>query len=144
MRLHYQREVPFVLAGEVSSLDAIRRQAASGDASAQFALSIHLREGTFGKRDARAAARWERKAAEAGHACACFNLASRLASAKRPDFKGAADWYRRAAEARDARAAARLCRMYLAGQGVERDEAAARTWYERAVLLGHDWRAGMQ
>jgi TPR repeat protein len=141
VRPHYQRELPFVLGG---SLQGLRKAAAAGIASAQFELSLWLREGLGGKRDSRTTARWERKAAEAGHPGACFNLASRLASAKKPDFEGAAGWYRRAAEAGDARAASRLCRMYLAGQGVARDETIARTWYERAVLLGHDWSAELQ
>jgi TPR repeat protein len=48
-------------------------------------------------------------------------------------------WYERAAKGSNAEAAARLCKMHLAGQGTARDEAAARRWYERAAELGYDW-----
>ena len=118
----------------------LQKEAADrGVVDAQFELSLMLAQGLGGKVDARGARRWEGEAAEAGHARACLNRASRLASARRPDFAEAMRWYERAAEAGHPEAAARLCKMYLAGQGVARDEAAARHWFERAAALGHDW-----
>jgi hypothetical protein len=38
-----------------------------------------------------------------------------------------------------AEAAARLCLMYLTGQGVARSEQLAQSWYARSVRLGYDW-----
>jgi TPR repeat protein len=112
-----------------------------GVLDAQFELSLLLAQGIGGKRDARGAARWEAKAAAAGHSRACLNLASRLASKKKPDYTGAIQWYERAADGGSAEAAARLCKMYLLGQGLTRDEATAKRWFERAAALGYDWVA---
>jgi TPR repeat protein len=110
-----------------------------GVVDAQFELSLLLQQGVGGKRDARAAAQWEARAAQAGHPRACLNRGARAANRKCPDYAGAALWYERAAEAGNAEAAARLGRMHLAGQGVERDETIARRWFERAAALGYDW-----
>lgn len=110
-----------------------------GLVDAQFELSLLLAQGSGGKRDTRGARRWEDKAADAGHARACLNRAARLARKKKPDFAAAMRWYERAVEGGSAEAAARLCRMYLAGQGATRNEATAEHWYKRAAELGHDW-----
>lgn len=112
-----------------------------GVVEAQFELSLLLAQGLGGKRSARAARRWEDAAADAGHPRSCLNRAARFASKKPPDFAAAAHWYQRAADAGSADAAARLCRMHIAGQGTARDEAAAKRWYERAAELGYDWSA---
>lgn len=117
-----------------------QKAARAGIVEAQFELSLFLSQGIGGKPDRRGAARWERKAAEAGHPRACLNRASRLASGKNPDYAEAAFWYERAADAGNAEAAARLCRMHLQGQGVPRDERIARRWYERAAALGYSWK----
>lgn len=113
--------------------------AEQGVVDAQFELSLMLAQGLGGKRDARGAHRWEDKAAEAGHARACLNRAVRLARKKKPDFAMAMCWYERAVEGGSAEAAARLCRMYLAGQGVTRNEGTAEHWYKRAAELGYAW-----
>jgi len=78
---------------------------------AQFELSLLLAQGIGGPIDARGAARWERKAAEAGHPRACLNRGARLANRKRPDWAKVAHWYARAAAAGNAEAAARLRAM---------------------------------
>jgi TPR repeat protein len=116
-----------------------REAAMRGVADAQFELSLLLAQGLGGKRDTRGAARWEARAAEAGHPRACLNRAARLASSKRANFAAAIHWYERAAEGGNPEAAARLCKMHLAGQGVARDEAAAQRWFQRAAELGYDW-----
>lgn len=169
MKRHYQRLLPFHLASETAPAmaeaesmhrlglrilrgDGVRRDPAqarrlqeaaakSGLVDAQFELSLMLAQGIGGKRDVRGARRWEEKAAEAGHARACLNRAARLAGAKKPDFAAAVRWYERAAEGGSAEAAARLCKMRLAGQGGARDEAEAKRWYARATELGWDWSA---
>ncbi len=78
---------------------------------AQFELSLLLAQGIGGPVNARGAARWERKAAEAGHPRACLNRGARLANRKRPDRATVAHWYARAAAAGNAGAAARLRAM---------------------------------
>jgi TPR repeat protein len=163
---HYQSAVPFGLGvddgeaqtlylrglshfrGEGAPKDPVRARelqhaaAGRGLPEAQFELSLLLRKGIGGKRDTRGAKRWEEKAAEAGHPRASLNRASRLASARKPDYQGAVSWYERAAGAGNAEAAARLCKMHLAGQGMARDEIKARAWFERAAALGYDWSRG--
>lgn len=129
------------VARDLAEARRLHRQAArAGIVEAQFELSLFLSQGIGGKRDRRGAARWEAKAAEAGHPRACLNRASRLASGKNRDYAEAAFWYERAADGGNAEAAARLCRMHLQGQGVVRDERIARRWYERAAALGYAWK----
>ena len=111
-----------------------------GVPDAQFELSLLLDQGLGGPADPEGARRWERRAADAGHPRACLNLASRFARAEPPDLPAAMDWYRRAADSGSAEAAARLCQMYLHGQGAPRDEAIARTWFDRAAALGYSWK----
>jgi len=130
------------VAQDLARARALQAEAAErGFLEAQFELSLLLAQGLGGKRDLRGAHRWEDKAAEAGHARACLNRAARLARKKQPDLGEAMHWYERAADGGSAEAAARLCRMHLAGKGVARDEATAKRWYERAAELGHDWSA---
>jgi hypothetical protein len=129
--------------GVEQDLPAARRlqqaAAAQGIADAQFELSLLLAQGLGGPVDARGARRWEERAAKAGHPRACLNWASRLARARRPDFAEIARWYRRAAKAGSAEAAARLCKMHVAGQGVARSKGKATRWYTRAAELGYAW-----
>jgi TPR repeat protein len=118
--------------------------AQAGVVDAQFEVSLLLAQGLGGNRDTRAASRWEKRAADAGHPRACFNRGARVASAKKPDFSAAADWYERAATAGHAEAAARLCKMHVLGQGVKRSETIAERWYQRAAELGWDWSSEAQ
>lgn len=82
-----------------------------GFPDAQFELSLLLAQGIGGPCDGRGAARWEAKAAEAGHPRACLNRGARLANGKRPNWAKVAHWYARAAAAGNAEAAARLRAM---------------------------------
>ncbi|HEY2903163.1 MAG TPA: hypothetical protein VGL59_21450 [Polyangia bacterium] len=116
-----------------------RAAAEQGVVDAQFELSLLLAQGLGGPVDARGARRWEQRAADAGHARACLNRGVRLTRARRPDLAEVARWYERAAKAGSAEAAARLCKMQLAGPGAARKQAAARRWFERAAALGYDW-----
>jgi TPR repeat protein len=47
-------------------------------------------------------------------------------------------WYEKAAAQGDAQAEYHIGTLYFAGQGVERDEAKAREWWERAAAHGHE------
>jgi len=82
--------------------------ATRGLADAQFELSLLLDQAIGGRRDRTGAARWEARAAEAGHPRACLNRGARLANRKHPDWKAVAHWYARAAAAGNAEAAKRL------------------------------------
>lgn len=92
----------------VASRDLQLAAATRGLAEAQFELSLLLEQGIGGPQDPDGAARWEAKAAEAGHPRACLNRGARLAHRKRPDWKAVAHWYARAAAAGNAEAAKRL------------------------------------
>jgi uncharacterized protein len=126
-------------AGEARRLH--RLAAEHGDADAQIELSILLDQGLGGPRDPDEARVWEQRAADQGQPRACLNVASRAAHAEPVDWARVVAWYERAAEAGNADAAARLCKMYLVGQGVPRDEERARGWFLVAAALGHNWGA---
>ena len=84
------------------------------------------------------AAVWYRRAAEAGHANAQFNLGYMYNAGEGvpQDYTEALAWYRRAAEAGHARAQVNLGGMYHRGEGVAQDYAEALAWYRRAAEQG--------
>lgn len=135
-------------AGGAIDLRAARQlqaQAAlQGLPAAQFELSLLLAQGLGGPVDERGAQQWEDKAATAGHPRACLNRAVRCATSAPPDWNGAVSWYERAVAAGSAEAAARLCKMYLQGEGVARSQRAARRWFVLAAELGFDFSADGQ
>lgn len=96
---------------QVAARKLQQEAAERGAVDAQFELSLLMAQGIGGPIDAQGAARWEAKAAEAGHPRACLNRGARLASRKRPDWAKVAYWYARAAAAGNAAAAARLNAM---------------------------------
>lgn len=85
--------------------------ATCGLPDARFELSLLLEQGIGGPCDRRGAARWEARAAEAGHPRACLNRGARLGNRKRPDWTEVARWYARAAAAGNTEAATRLRKM---------------------------------
>jgi len=76
-----------------------------------------------------------KRAADAGHAEAQSLYAYILD--KSEDNEEAAKYFRRAAEQGNADGQYGLGALYAAGEGVERDPAAARQWFERAAGAGH-------
>jgi TPR repeat protein len=76
-----------------------------------------------------------RRAAAAGHIEAQLLLGYILDWSE--ENEEAVRIYRLAAEAGDPRGQLELGRMYLAGEGVERDPMAARNWFEMANAQGH-------
>jgi hypothetical protein len=115
--------------------------AEKGVVEAGFELSLLLELGLGGPVDVERARQWEERAAQAGHPRACLNRAVRFVRATPPDMASAVLWYERAARAGNAEAAARLCKMYLTGQGVPLDKSIARQWFMEAAALGYDWDA---
>lgn len=81
------------------------------------------------------AMRYLERAAQAGHAGAQVRYGYILDKAE--ENEEAMKYYRLAAEAGDAEGAYSLGTMYANGDGVERDYAQARSWYEQAAENGH-------
>lgn len=89
------------------------RQAAAGNAAAQYYLALQYEQGVRDPSDPNE-------------------------YVDRPDIRMrmAADWYRAAAEQDHLKAQERLAALYYAGQGVERDTAEAARWFARAGAQG--------
>lgn len=134
------------------AMDMVLAAAAQGHAEANFYLGLAY-DGLLARNpieeNPEAAARAYRRAAEAGHAEAAYNLATsfRDGDGVTLDLSLAAEWYIRAAEAGDARAQYQLglaCdvlhqKSALPGLELDNDEAAA--WYRRAAENGRHWKA---
>eukprot|EP00729_Bicosta_minor_P004381 gene4381-biopygen16816 len=84
------------------------------------------------------AAKWYRKAAEAGDAIAQFNLGTMYDTGEgvEQDHVEAVTWYRKAAEAGFAMAQSNLGAMYGIGKGVEQDDSKAVKWAQLAAVQG--------
>jgi len=89
-------------------------------------------------KDAEQAVSWYRRAAEAGHADAQFNLGVCYVNGDgvAKDAEQAVSWYRRAAEAGHASAQFNLGICYFNGDGVAKDAEQAVSWYRRAAEAG--------
>lgn len=86
---------------------------------------------------------WLAKAAEQGNVAAAINLAGQHRARREPEQ--ALRWYRHAAEGDTrwfrsyvARARSTLGTLYATGNGVPRDPAQARQWFESAAALGDE------
>jgi hypothetical protein len=79
-----------------------------------------------------------KKAAEAGHAIAQFNLALMYDQGQGvpKDYAQAVRWFTKAAEAGNADAQYNLALMYFGGQGVPQDYQQAAQWYTKAAEAG--------
>lgn len=76
-----------------------------------------------------------RRAADAGHVEAQLLFGFILDWSE--ENAEAVRYYRMAAESGEPRGQLELARMYLSGEGVDKDPAAAREWIEKARALGH-------
>ena len=76
-----------------------------------------------------------RRAADAGHVEAQLLLGFILDWSE--ENEEAVRYYRMAADSGEPRGQMELARMYLSGEGVERDEATALSWIEQARDQGH-------
>lgn len=116
----------------------LRKEADSGDATAQFKLGNLYYRGEGVERDFAESAAWYRKAAEQGLADAQFALGEMysvpLGVPKDP--AAVVEWFRRAAEQGHAQAQLSLAGIYAEGRGVEQDLAEAAKWYRKAAEQG--------
>jgi hypothetical protein len=126
-----------------------------GDPPAQFALGMLYDKGNGVERDNARAAEWYTRSAESGYARAQLNLSLMYASGEgvEKDESLAHRWLREAAMQGNEDAVARLeenaagddpdaqfdlAGLYATGTGVDKDEAEARKWFQRAAADGDE------
>lgn len=113
-----------------------RKAAEKGHADAQWRLGLCHRDGRGVAQDAIWAKLWLEKAAHQGQEEAREALTKLEAGlAEEPPDPVAAD--RALAEAGDAAAQCRMGRRFMAGDGVDKDEAAGAEWYRKAAEQGY-------
>lgn len=119
----------------------LRRQAASGLATAQNDLGFAYTQGQGVPQDDEQAFSWYRKAAEQGLALAQNNVAFAYRDGKgvMQDYTQAAAWFRKAAEQGNANAQYNLGVLYYTGDGVPQDFAESYFWLDIAApgMLGN-------
>jgi len=113
------------------------KAAARGHIESEFNLGELYEEGLGVEQNKSTAVEFYLKAAKKGLARAQCNYGYFLFT-ERNDYEGAMTWYQKAAAQGDAQAEHNIGALYFNGQGVERDEAKAREWWERAAAHGHE------
>lgn len=115
----------------------LERNAAQGDASAQFRLASAYERGEGVARDRERAKVWYMRAAQQGHVGAMHNLAVILADGgAAADYTAAAKWFAAAADHGLADSQFNLGILYQAGLGVDRDMVEAFKWFSLAAAGG--------
>jgi TPR repeat protein len=121
------------------SLRLHQEAARRGNADAMFELSVFAFNGIGGPEQA---VYFLRKAAELGQLRAMHNMgalhATGQSSGIAKNAEEAVKWYSRAADKGHPRAAANLGVMAIRGEGMPRDEKAAKAFFARAEELGFD------
>ncbi|MFO1435616.1 MAG: tetratricopeptide repeat protein [Gammaproteobacteria bacterium] len=125
-----------------------------GDAQAQFAMGMLYNKGEGVEKNDATAVQWYTRSAEAGFARAQLNLAVMYENGEgvAKDRNVARQWLREAATQGNADALTRLQKqaeendvdtqfdlagICAVGNGIDKDEAMARKWYERAAKSGN-------
>eukprot|EP00729_Bicosta_minor_P032465 gene32465-biopygen20867 len=105
---------------------------------AQNILGDMYESGEGVKQDHVEAAKWFRKAAEAGYAAAQYNLGLMYGTGKgvEQDHVEAVKWFRKSAEAGHAMAQNNLGAVYRDGDGVDQDHVEAAKWFRKAAEAG--------
>jgi TPR repeat protein len=108
----------------------LKKQAAAGDAKAQYNLGVAYANGYGVSEDKSEALRWWRKAADQGYVKAEFRLgvAYDLGDGVPRDEAESVRWYRKAADQGDAEAQFNLGTAYRDGAGIPKDNAEAYFW----------------
>eukprot|EP00729_Bicosta_minor_P018148 gene18148-biopygen1520 len=114
------------------------RSAGRHTPAAQCSLGALYSIGKGVEQDHVEAAKWFRKAAEAGYAAAQNNLGNMYDKGKgvEQDHVEAIKWFRKAAEAGYAAAQNNLGNMYDKGKGVEQDHVEAAKWLRKSAEAG--------
>jgi TPR repeat protein len=121
-------------------------RATAGDATSQYLVAFAYQNGVGVPKDLARAAKWYRKAAEAGNRRSMVILGglyeNGLGGLAKDDAQ-AVVWYRRAAEAGDARGMTRLGLGYATGWGgLPRDDVQAESWLRKAAEFGESQAMG--
>ncbi len=125
---------------------ALRKQAAAGEAGAQYQLGELLYEARGVARDLDASRRWATQAAGQGHARAQYRLASMqlLGEAGPRDAQAGLDLFKKClpaltkeAEGGLADAQGKLGILFARGVGVKQDAVAAAQWFSKAAKQGN-------
>lgn len=125
---------------EPEVMKAVHNRAADVGPTTLFDLGMQYYEGWGGSpKNYDKAVLWFRRAAEAGHMLAQFNLGvcydEGIGVAL--DQRQSLAWFLRAAEAGYAEAQSAVGRHYFNGEGVRQDKQRALMWYRRAADAGH-------
>ncbi len=131
-------------AATAQSIATLKKQAAGGDAKAQFDLGYAYQVGQGVPIDKKNSVLWIRKSAEQGYALAEYALGtlyetgnlSESRDVTKEDFEMAALHYRSAAEKGNAGAQNDLGLLYERGLGVKQDDTQAAIWIRRAAEQG--------
>ncbi len=130
-------------AGDPVNLDALRSQAAGGDAKAQLDLATRLRDGKGVDKDNAEAMKWAHSAADAGNAEAMdFVGAAYLRGSMVSRSPVVAFGYFKAAAEQSAQAAFNLGQCYFGAQGTGQDIEKALDWWKKAAAGGNGRAAG--
>ena len=125
-------------ADDATALRDLTTKAEKGDAAAQVALAIRLRDGKGVAKDDAAAMQWAHRAADAGNADAQdFVGHAYLRGAVVKRSTEVAFGYFKAAAEQSAMAAFNLGQCYYGAQGTAQDCAQALAWWEKAAARGH-------
>lgn len=116
-------------------LEVLRREAATGSASAQNDLGVRYLVGRGVAQDFTVAADWLRKAAAQDMTNAQYNLGVLYDSGRgvEPDPTEALIWFHTAAEKGHGRAQMAVAAAYASGRGIERNPDEALRWLRRAA-----------
>ncbi|HQW28259.1 MAG TPA: hypothetical protein PK529_03690 [Verrucomicrobiales bacterium] len=132
-----------LFADEPTDLDALRSQAAGGDAKAQLDLAIRYRDGKGVTKDDVEAMQWGHRAADAGNAEAMdFVGFAYLRGAVVERNPVIAIGYFKAAAEQSPQAAFNLGQCYFGAQGTEQDVPKALESWKKAAEGGHGRAAG--
>jgi TPR repeat protein len=125
-------------AGADPKVTDLYQRAVGGDAQAMSDLGLDYEKGLGVPSDYNKAARWYRKAADAGNTDGMIRLGYmyRNGLGVEKDYVQASSWYRKAAASGSAYAMSDLGFMYQNGYGVERDYTQAVAWYRKAAEGG--------
>ena len=125
------------LGGEL--LTALKNQAKSGNADAQFDLGMSYSLGTGVNRNFEEALGWFQKSADQGNAKAQYYLGVMYSHGHGTtiDVDQAFSWYHKSADQGDLHALCDLGVMYLNGQGVGKNERLAFDCFSKAAEQGH-------
>jgi TPR repeat protein len=123
------------VAVSAQNIAELKKQAAAGDAKAQYNLGVAYANGYGVSEDKSEAMRWWRKAADQGYIKAEFRLgvAYDLGDGVPRDEAESVRWYRKAADKGDAEAQFNLGAAYRDGAGVPKDNAEAYFWLSLAA-----------